>query len=46
MCVLLTGVTVIELIFSELLLYSIISIVQVVVVVAIVYGVFDVSCVL
>ncbi|XP_065917676.1 ABC transporter G family member 20-like [Dysidea avara] len=37
------GVTVIELIFSELLLYSIISIVQVVVVVAIVYGVFDIE---
>jgi len=39
----LTGVTVIELILSELLLYSIIAIAQVIVVVAIVYGIFDVS---
>jgi len=34
---------VIELILSELLLYSIIALAQVVVVVAIVYGIFDVS---
>jgi len=35
---------VIELILSELLLYSVISIAQVTVVVAIVFGIFDVSC--
>ncbi|XP_065918635.1 ABC transporter G family member 20-like [Dysidea avara] len=37
------GVTITELILSELLLYSVIAIVQVVVIVAIVFGVFDVE---
>jgi len=38
-----TGVTIIELILSELLLYSIIALAQVVVIVTIIYGIFDVS---
>jgi len=37
------GVTITELILSELLLYSVIAVVQVVVVVAIAFGAFDVS---
>ena len=41
--VLTIGVTITELILSELLLYSVIAVVQVTVIVAIVFGAFDVS---